>query len=139
MEALIDEQLARPRFSAVLLSVFGFLAFALMVTGIYGVTAYTVRARRHEIGVRIALGADRRRVLGFVLRRSAGAGGIGLILGFLGAAATTRLLTRLLYEVEPVDAPTIGAVALVLAGFGTAASDVPALRALTLLNLSVVI
>jgi len=129
MEAVIDEQLARPRFSATLLGIFGFLALALTVTGVYGVTAYTVRARRHEIGVRIALGADRRHVLGFVLRRSAGAVALGLILGFLGAAATTRLLTHLLYEIRPMDAPTFGVVMLLLAGFGTAASYVPALRA----------
>lgn len=129
MEAVIDEQLARPRFAATLLSIFGFLALALTLTGVYGVTAYTVRARRHEIGVRIALGAGRRQVLGFVLRRSAAAVALGLTLGFLGAAATTRLLTRLLYEVKPMDAPTFGMVVLLLAGFGTAAGYVPALRA----------
>lgn len=129
MEAVIDEQLARPRFAATLLSLFGFLALAVTVTGVYGVTAYTVRARRHEIGVRIALGADRRQVLGFVLRRSAGAVALGLTLGCLGAASTTRLLTRLLYEVKPMDVPTFGVVVLLLAGFGTAASYVPALRA----------
>lgn len=129
MEAVMDEQLARPRFFATVLTVFGFLALALTVTGVYGVTAYTVRARRHEIGVRIALGADRTRVLGFVLSRSGRALALGLVLGFLGAAATTRVLTRLLYEVKSTDAPTFAAVVLILGGFGMAGSYIPAWRA----------
>jgi ABC-type antimicrobial peptide transport system permease subunit len=129
MEAVIDEQLARPRFSAIVLTVFGFLALALTVTGVYGVTAYTVRSRRHEIGVRIALGADTARVLGFVLRRSGRAVALGLALGLMGATAATRVLTRLLYEVKPTDAPTFIAVALVLGGFGMAGSYIPAWRA----------
>ena len=129
MEAVMDEQLARPRFSATLLAVFGFLALALTVTGVYGVTAYTVRARRHEIGVRIALGAEGRHVLGFVLSRSAMALALGLVLGFFGAAATTRLLTRLLFEVTPMDAPTLSVVVVLLAASGIVASYVPALRA----------
>jgi putative ABC transport system permease protein len=95
------------------------------------VTAYTVRARRHEIGVRIALGADTRQILGFILRRSVGAVAVGLILGLFGAAAATRLLTRLLYEVKPLDAATFGIVVVLIAGAGAVASYVPALRATT--------
>lgn len=128
-EAVMREQLARPRFAATVFGIFGFLALALTATGVYGVTAYTVRARRHEIGVRIALGADRRRVFSLFLRRSGRAVAIGLALGFAGALAATRVLTRLLYEVKPTDAPTFAAVAVLLAGFALAGSYIPARRA----------
>jgi predicted permease len=129
MEAVIDRQLARPRFSATILGIFGFLALALTVTGVYGVTAYTVRARRHEIGVRMALGADPRRLVGFVIGRGGRSIAVGLALGVLGAAAATRLLTRLLYEVKPLDLPTFVGVAGLLTAFALLASYLPARRA----------
>ena len=129
IDAVMNDQLARPRFAAAVLTIFGFLALSLTITGIYGVTAYNVRARRHEIGVRIALGADTKHVLGFVLRRSSHALALGLILGLAGAVATTRVLTRLLYEVKPTDGPTFAAVAVILAVFGLCGSYIPASRA----------
>jgi putative ABC transport system permease protein len=131
IEALMDEQLARPRFSATVLGIFGFLALALTVTGVYGVTSYTVRARRREIGIRVALGANRRRVLSFVMRRSSRAVALGLVLGLLGALATTRVLTRLLYLIKPLDIPTFLAVGLLLALFAWVGSYLPARRAAT--------
>jgi putative ABC transport system permease protein len=129
IEAVMGEQLARPRFSATVLTIFGFLALGLTVTGIYGVTAYSVRTRRYEIGIRIALGADNRHVLGFVLSRSGRALALGLVLGLVGAVAATRVLTRLLYEVKPRDVPTFLAVALILGVSGMVASYIPACRA----------
>jgi predicted permease len=129
MEAVMDEQLARPRFSATVLGIFGFLALALTVTGVYGVTSYTVRARRREIGIRMALGADRRRVLSFVMRRSSRLVVVGLLIGVLGALAATRVLERLLYEVKPLDAPTFVGVGVTLALFAWIGSYLPARRA----------
>jgi putative ABC transport system permease protein len=79
--------------------------------------------------MRIALGASTRHVLGFILSRSGRALALGLVLVRLGALATTRVLTRLLYEVKPTDVPTFAVVVLILGGFGICGSYIPARRA----------
>jgi len=112
-----------------LLGVFAGLALVLALVGIYGVTAYSVAQRTHEVGIRIALGASGREVLRLVLQRSMVLTLAGLAIGLAGALALTRFLASLLYGVRPTDLPTFVAVSLVLAVAALAASYIPASRA----------
>lgn len=131
--APMDQVLARPlagaRFQTLLLAVLAGLGLTLSTIGVYGLVAYVVTARTREIGLRMALGAERRDILGVVLRGAATIGGAGVALGLAGAAAGTRLLRGLLFQVEPLDPATFGAVALVLAAVVLIASWLPARRA----------
>jgi hypothetical protein len=129
----LDEVVARAhaplRFSLVVLTLFGAVALGLALVGLYGVLAYSVRLRRHEIGVRLALGAAPRRILGAVLARGLLLVAAGLSLGAAGAAFATRLLAAQLVGVSPLDGRTFAAVpALFLLAAG-AACLVPARRA----------
>ena len=113
--------------------IFGFLsvvAIVLAAGGIYGVVAYTVSRRTHEIGVRIALGASSRDVIGLVLKQGARLVVPGIMIGLAGAYAATRLLRSLLYDVSPTDAPTFSIVAVLLATIALVACYVPARRAM---------
>ncbi|HET6679975.1 MAG TPA: ABC transporter permease [Gemmatimonadaceae bacterium] len=129
----LDRQLAlslqRERLLAVLSSVFGMLALGLSALGLYGVMAYTVARRRNEIGVRVALGADRGRVMRLVLGDVARVIAIGVVAGSIGAYASGRLVASFLYGLEPVEPFVMLAAAAVLAVVGFAAGIVPALRA----------
>jgi putative ABC transport system permease protein len=129
LQRLVAGSVARPRFYAVLLGAFAGVAGLLAVIGIYGVLAYTVSQRTQEIGVRMALGAQRRQVLAPVLRRGLllAIGGIGL--GLVGASAGTRLLQDMLFGVTPLDRATFGVVALLFLVAAAVASYVPARRA----------
>jgi putative ABC transport system permease protein len=129
MERLVATALARPRFSAFLLGLFAATALLLTVVGLYGVVAYTVNRRAHEIGVRIALGAGRRNVLALVIRQGMGPAVVGLAVGVLCALALTRSLATQLYGVEPSDLPTFGCVSLILLLAALAACWLPARRA----------
>jgi predicted permease len=129
MSALVEESVASRRFSTVLLSTFAALALALAALGIYSVLAYTVVQRRQEIGVRMALGAQRGSVRAMVLRDAMVAVLPGIAAGMLGARALARFLRGLLYEVSSADPLTIGAVALLLASVALLASWLPAHRA----------
>jgi putative ABC transport system permease protein len=129
MDDYLALDLGRARFQTVLLSLFAGIALLLTAIGLYGVMAYTVAQRTHEIGIRVALGATRNEVLGMILRRSFYMTGLGLLLGITGAIALTRLLEGLLYEVKPVDPVTFGVVAVTLAAISLIASYVPAWRA----------
>jgi putative ABC transport system permease protein len=120
---------ARRRFVAVLLGVFSGLAVALAAIGIYGVMAYVVGQRTREIGIRMALGARRREVVGWVLGQGMTVVAAGIALGLLGAVATTRLLSGLLYETAPADPVTFLLVAALLAAVALAANLLPARRA----------
>ncbi|HUP41770.1 MAG TPA: ABC transporter permease [Thermoanaerobaculia bacterium] len=120
---------ARRRFVAVLLGVFSGLAVALAAIGIYGVMAYVVGQRTREIGIRMALGARRREVVGWVLGQGMAVVGAGIALGLLGAVAATRLLSGLLYETAPADPVTFLLVAALLAAVAVAANLLPARRA----------
>ena len=101
----------------------------LAAIGIYGVMAYAVAQRTHEIGIRMALGAQRRDVLGLVLGQGFRLTVLGVVLGLAGALALTRGLSALLYEVGPRDPLTYAAIAAVLCVVALAACCVPARRA----------
>ena len=129
MQEMIASTMAAPRFEARLLAVFSLLALILAAVGTYGVLAYDVAARTHEIGVRMALGARRGDVVRMVLRRAVGVAVPGIVLGVAGALALTRVLAGSLFEVRPTDPTTFGTVCLVLAAVALAASVIPARRA----------
>jgi predicted permease len=111
---------------------FAGLAFVLSMAGVYGVLSYTVAARRKEFGIRLALGADPRRVLRLVLTQGSVLIGAGVVLGIAGALALTRFLQALLYEVTPTDPLTFTAATFLLAGVAMIACLNPARRAMKL-------
>ena len=123
------EQTARPRLLTWLLGGFAALALVLAALGLYGVVAYAVGRQRREIGIRMALGADRARVLLGVLGRSSLLTGAGLLAGLFLAWAGGRLLASQLYGVQPTDLPAFGGAALALALVSLAAAAIPARRA----------
>lgn len=125
----VSSSVSQPRFRALLVASFASLACVLALLGIYGVMAFAVATRRHEIGVRMALGARRRQVLAQVLRQGGAILGIGVVLGLVAALATSRSLTSMLYTISPLDAPTYAAVAAFLMLAGLVACYVPARRA----------
>ncbi|MEZ4423414.1 MAG: ADOP family duplicated permease [Gemmatimonadota bacterium] len=126
---LVSANTATERFYATLLSAFALLALILAAAGIYAVLAYGVRLRTRELGVRMALGASRGAVTAMVLRSGLVLGGIGALLGLLGALPATRLVGGMLYGVSPLDPATwVGVSALLLAVAGLACLS-PALRA----------
>lgn len=129
MDSIVAESIASRRFAMVLLGAFAVLALILASVGIYGVIAYVVGQRTHEIGIRMALGAQRRNVLGLVLWQGARLALIGVAIGIAGAVALTRLMTDLLYGVSATDPLTFAAVALVLTIVALAACYLPARRA----------
>src|SRR4029434_2260933 len=112
MDHLLATSAAERRFALVLFETFGLVALALAATGIYGVLSGSVTERTREIGVRLALGAQRRDVLGLILRQGLKLTLCGVGIGLLAAWAVTRLLTQLLYSVSPTDPLTFGGVGL---------------------------
>jgi predicted permease len=128
LEEVVGSTIARPRAISVLLGVFALVALALAAVGVYGVMAYSVRERTQEIGVRMALGATAASVLRLVLGQALRLVSIGVVFGLLAAGVLTRLLGRLLFDVEPLDLWTFAATALVLLAVATIASYVPARR-----------
>jgi putative ABC transport system permease protein len=129
MEQIVANRISRPRLYTVLLGLFAAVAGVLAVIGLYGVTAYSVAQRTAEIGIRMALGAQRREVLSLVLGQSVVLTASGIALGIAGAAATTRLLGGMLYGITPLDVPTFVVVAVVFAGTAIGAAWIPASRA----------
>ncbi|MBV9009704.1 MAG: ABC transporter permease [Verrucomicrobia bacterium] len=125
----MSKALARPRFNALLLATFAGVALLLTGIGIYGVMAYSVAQRRQEIGIRMALGAQRSDVLRLIVGGGMRLTAIGVIAGLAAALALTRLLETLLYGVRPFDPPTFGGVAMLLAVIALLACWVPAARA----------
>jgi putative ABC transport system permease protein len=130
MTKLLSDASAERRFSLLLLTLFAGLALLLSAIGIYGVMAYSTTQRRHEIGIRLALGAGTRDVLGLVVGQGMRLVGIGLVIGLTGAWLLSRVLTSQLYGVSARDPLTYVAVALVLGVVALAASYLPARRAL---------
>ena len=129
MTAVMAQSVAEPRFNMLLVSAFALLALLLASIGIYGVIAYSVAQRTHEIGVRTALGAARRDVVRLVIAEGAGIAVAGVALGVAGSIALTRVMASLLVGVSPRDPFTIAAGAGLLLVVAIAASFVPALRA----------
>ena len=132
LASLITATTESDRFVATLLAAFALLALGLAAVGVHGVVAYQVRLRTREIGLRMALGADGRRLLVAVLGRVAILAAAGVALGFVGAAGTTRLVRSFLYEISPLDPLTFGGVGLVLILVACSAALLPALRAATM-------
>jgi putative ABC transport system permease protein len=129
MGDLIAVSLAQQRFNMLLLGLFAALALVLAAVGIYGAMAYAVSQRRHEIGIRTALGAQRRDVLRLVMRDGVKIALFGIAAGITGALALTRLMASLLFEVEPTDPATFAGVAILLALVALTACYIPARRA----------
>jgi ABC-type antimicrobial peptide transport system permease subunit len=129
LEEVIEQNMARSRFSMLLLIVFGAAAVVLAAIGIYGMIAYAVAQRIREIGIRMALGAHRGTVLAMVARNAAGLAGAGIVCGAAAALVLTRLLQSLLFEVSPTDTTSFGGTVLLLLAIGSVAASVPAWRA----------
>ena len=127
--AQVRESLVRERLMATLSGFFGFLAVALATVGLYGVISYMVERRRNEIGIRIALGANRANVLNLILREAGALLAVGLAIGIGLALAVGRAASSMLFGLRPSDPATIGASVAGLAVVAIAASLLPALRA----------
>jgi putative ABC transport system permease protein len=129
MEERVLESLGPRRVVAGLLSLFGALALTLAALGLYGVISYAVAQRTQEIGIRMALGAERSAVLGMVLNQGVRLAVAGVVIGLIGAYAAARLISTQLYQVQPFDPVTFGVVALILGAVALGACYIPALRA----------
>ena len=129
LSEVVSESVAEPRFNTFLLGIFAATAILLAAIGLYGLMAYNVSQRQREIGIRVALGAETRDVLGLVLREGLFLTLCGLAIGLIAAFAASRFLEALLFQVAPTDAATYGAVALLLLAVAFVASIVPARRA----------
>ncbi len=129
MQGRVADSLAESRFSTMLLTVFGALALTLAAVGVYGVISYGVAQRTREIGIRVALGAQRRDVMAMIVRHGALLAGIGLVLGLGGALALSRLIGSLLFRVSPTDPPTFATGVVVLTAVAVLAAALPARRA----------
>ncbi|HEV8347945.1 MAG TPA: ABC transporter permease [Vicinamibacterales bacterium] len=130
MDELMHASVAPPRFRTVLITIFALVGLLLAAIGIYGVMAYAVAERTHELGVRIALGADRGAVLRLVLGETFALAAIGIAVGVAGALAMARLIQSLLFGVTSTDAVTFVGISALLAVTALAASYVPARRAM---------
>jgi putative ABC transport system permease protein len=129
MDQVVEDSYGSRQLAARLLEIFGGTAIVLCIAGIYGLLAYLVAQRTRELGIRIALGAQRRRLMAMVLRRAAGMLLAGLGVGLLLAYVTSRLMSTLLYGVKPHDPWTMAAVTMVLFAGGLTAACIPARRA----------
>jgi predicted permease len=127
-DALAEEE-EKPRFLVTLVGLLAGVAVTLAAVGLYGVLAYSVARRARELGIRMALGADRGRVRAMVMREGLAIAGVGVALGTVGALLTVRLIESLLYEVPPRDALTFSATAAGLLAVAAIASFLPARRA----------
>ncbi len=129
MEAALANTIAEPQFQTSLVGIFSSLALVLAAIGIYGVLAASVMERQREIGVRMALGADRGTVVAMMIRRTLTLIATGIALGIVGASAVTSVLTALLHDVAPTDVTAFAAAAALLAAVGLLAGLLPARRA----------
>jgi predicted lysophospholipase L1 biosynthesis ABC-type transport system permease subunit len=129
MKDVVSDSMARTSITLVMLAIAGAMALLLAVIGIYGVMSYAVTQRTREVGIRIALGAQGGEVRGMFLRQGFVMTLVGVAIGLVGAAALTRWMSALLFEVSPLDPGTYVAVALFLFTAAGLASYVPARRA----------
>jgi len=128
MEEVIDRTLSRPRVVAVLLAVFAVMALVLAAVGVYGVMAFSVAERTHEIGVRMALGATPQSVLQLVIAEAFRLVAIGVAAGLVAALALTQVLRALLFDTDARDPWTLAATAAMLMLVALTAASVPARR-----------
>src|SRR5262249_25093770 len=129
MNEVMGESLAERRFNTTLLTLFSSLALGLAAVGLYGLISYSVTQRTHEIGVRMALGADRGNILKLVLHEGLLLVVTGVVLGLTAAAGLTRLMASMLFAVRPTDFVTYASVSALLAVVALFASCIPAARA----------
>jgi predicted permease len=129
MNQLVSDAAAVRRFQTFLLTAFGSLALFLSLVGLYALISYWVQQRTGEIGIRVALGAEPRRIVQLVLKQGSDLALAGIALGFAGAWSVTRLMAGLLFEVEPADTLTFCAVAVLFSGVAFVACYLPARRA----------
>jgi putative ABC transport system permease protein len=129
MDEIRGESVAPQRLNLMLLSIFAGVALVLAIVGIYGVMSYAVTQRTHEIGIRMAIGAQPRDVFRMILGQGMFLTVIGLVIGLLGAFGLTRLMAAMLFAVKPTDPLTFAGVALLLAGVSLIACYIPGRRA----------
>lgn len=129
MDELLDGSRAQPRFTMLLLAIFSGAALVLAVVGIYGVLAYSVAQRRQELGIRMALGAERFDIMRLVIGQGLGLTAIGIGIGLAAALALTRLMSTFLYKVNAYDPVTFLLAPIVFLAIGSLASYIPARRA----------
>ena len=130
MDEIVEAQTSGQRFTTILLASFAAAGLALAVVGIYGVVSFLVAQRKQELAVRIALGASRARVLWLVLKQGLEMATFGAVIGLLGAWATQKLTSGLLFGVSPVDRVTFVGAAFFLLAAAAIASAIPGARAL---------
>jgi putative ABC transport system permease protein len=129
MNGLMARSVAKSRFNSMLLAIFSVVALVMAAVGIYGVMSYAVLQRTHEIGVRMALGAQRGDVLKLILKQGVVLAVAGVLVGLAGSFGLTRVISTLLFEVAATDKVTFAAVALGLLAITFLASYIPAWRA----------
>jgi putative ABC transport system permease protein len=125
----MQDSMARQRFAALFLGAFAAFALMLAVIGVYGVLSHLVSQGTHDIGVRMALGANRGTIVGLVIRQGMELTAAGVVLGLIGAAALTQVLANLLFGVSTRDAATFSIVPIVLVAIALVACYLPARRA----------
>jgi putative ABC transport system permease protein len=129
MDTYVSDSIAQRRFTGIVCSTFAGVGLLLAIVGLYGVMSYVVEQRTHEIGVRVAVGAERRNILQLMLGHGLRLAIAGVTLGTLGALALSRVIASQLFEVTATDVRTYLAVIVVLAGVTLAACYIPARRA----------
>jgi len=132
MDTVVEDAFAGARFNTLLLGVFAAIAFTLAAVGIYGVVSYDVNRRTHELGIRLALGAQPGDVLRLVVGQGARLAAVGIGAGLAAALALTRLMSTMLYGVQPTDFYTFAGISVLLGAVALAASYLPSRRALAL-------
>jgi ABC-type antimicrobial peptide transport system permease subunit len=129
MDANIERSYWQQSLYGKMFGAFAVIALVLAAVGVYGVISYAVSQRTQEIGVRVALGAQRGDVVRLIVAQGATLGGIGIAIGLIGALLVTRFLRTLLFGVSPFDVPSFAGVAAMLAAIALLASYLPARRA----------
>ena len=129
LDEYVDRSMARTSFTLVMLGIAAAIALFLGSVGIYGVISYVVSQRTREIGVRMAMGAERGEVSRMILRQALVLAGGGVVVGLAGSVGLTRLMSSLLFGVSPMDPVTFASVAVALAAIALVASYLPARRA----------
>jgi putative ABC transport system permease protein len=130
VEDLLSDSFSRSRFTMIVLGIFAALALTLACIGIYGVVAYTVAQRTNEIGIRVAMGAQRRDVLRLILGQGSRLIFLGIFIGTAAGLLLTRVMTGMLYGISATDPATFAAVALCLMAIALFACYLPARRAM---------